>query len=477
MADTTDTNFQGNSHLTYLAGRAIPALIGFLAIISYSHVVSPLVYGEFAVEMGLANILIGILLMWIRTTLTRYAASGNAKGERMVGVALTLHLSITALLFLVLSALALVLRNPSLLLLGALASAIAWSDLNLDLLRARHQARRFGFQYLARQVLTVSAVVSLLFAGTGTNPIVLGFVVGNVLSSLLLVGQVWPRASFRFTRHDVREFLAYGLPLSLNYGLASLTYTLDRLIVSWLLGKEAAGIYALAADIVIQILAVIMEGITLAFLPNAARALDRTGSRAASAVLIENLLVLIALAMPAAFGLAVCGPYLADVFLGSGFDSGSMLLVPLLSVAFLFRGIRVFFVDNVLQLHHRTTLAAAATAMGAASLVALCLLLVPELGITGAGVATLVSAAIACAFGLAVARPLLASSYPVVDVVKTLLASIVSAGLAQVMLTLFGIWGLVPAVALGVLGYGVAIWIADPAHLRVRLKSALARVI
>jgi len=475
LAADADGALPATHHLLYLAGRALPAAIGFVAIIAYSHLFDLAVYGEYAIILAFANIVIGSVLVWIRITMTRYAATPGPMADRMIGVALALQAAVSIALLVLFGLGAALMQSATPLLIVFAALAMSWSDLNLDLLRARHAVGRFSLQYLIRQLLSVAAVLVALTIDVPWNPIVIGLIVGNLLSNLSLVRQILPRPAFRFTRADLATFTTHGLPLSVNYFVASLTLSLDRLIIGWVLGREAAGAYALVADIVVQLLGVVMDGVTLAFLPYAARSMDQNGKQAAAAVLHQNLLVLLGVGMPAAFGLAVCGPGLAELVLGGDFSAAALTLFPILALANLLRGVRVFFLENVFQIFGRIRLATRMTTLAAILLAVGTLVMLPLFGLESGAIASLVSSAAALVLGLWLARPLLDRPYPIGDVLRITFASICSAGAALAMVVaLPGGAGLAPAIVIGVAAYAVALWFANPDDLQARIRGAVA---
>ncbi len=478
MPDADQVEYGIKHHLLYLVGRAVPAAIGLVALVAYSHIFDAATYGEYAVIMGIANILIGSALVWIRITMTRFAAAGGEHSYRMVGVALALQIG-ASLVVAAASALVAAVSGSTVFVFAALAAlALSWSDLNLDLLRARHQVRGFSLQYFVRQVLTVVGVLGAAALHLPVNALIFGLIAANLLSCLTLLGQLRGRtSSLRFRTADVRQFAGYGLPLAVNYIVASLTMSMDRLLIAWLLGREAAGVYALAADMVWQILSVIMDGVTLAFLPYAARTLDSHGQEAASRVLTQNLLILLGVALPAALGFAACGPALATLALGPHFGATAALLIPILAVANLFRGIRIYFLENVFQLAHRSLVAAAMTSVAAVLLAGLLAALAPLYGVGGGAAALLVSSLVALIVGLFLARPLLHEGYPWTDAAKIGTASLCSTGAALAVLAL---WpdpiAVIAGIPLGVLVYAAAIFVANPADARRQLSVAWQRV-
>ncbi len=398
--------------MTYLVGRGAPAAIGFAALISYSHLVPPSVYGYFAVVLGLSNICSGTFTVWIRIATTRFAATLNSRSDAMIGLGLFIFAIVLSFVALGTTLAALFVGARTALEFFVLVLALSASDFALDLVRARHDARLYGVLYFARQLSSVAIAFALIFSAIEINPLVWGMA-GGAATTVLLSGRYWlPRASFAFKRAEIPTFLRYGLPLMTTYTISSLANSGDRLLVAVFLGEAAAGLYALAADFVTQVLNVLMDGVTLGFLPQAAWALEHEGLDAARNVLRNNAIVLLLIAVPSALGLCVVGPRLAGLLFGPDFSGAASILVPLVSIAILCRGLRVYFLDNVFQIAHRTGRAALLSLLNVCVLATTAVLGLPPFGLWWAGLASLVAALFTLAVGVVLARPLVGENIP-----------------------------------------------------------------
>ena len=58
----------------YLAAYMVPAAIGFLALILYTHLLSPAQYGIYVVGMSIAGIVSALFFTWVRLSVSRYQA-------------------------------------------------------------------------------------------------------------------------------------------------------------------------------------------------------------------------------------------------------------------------------------------------------------------------------------------------------------------------------------------------------------------
>src|SRR5690606_28651693 len=116
-----------------------------------------------------------------------------------------------------------------------------------------------------------------------------------------------------------KELVQYGLPLT---GIAILSFLIassDRFILNHLSGIESAGLYSASYDLANQTLGLLMMVVNLAAFPLAMRALEDRGVEAVHAQLRENIIMLLAIALPAATGFILCTPNIAEVVLGEHF--------------------------------------------------------------------------------------------------------------------------------------------------------------
>lgn len=454
-------------HLLYLAGRIVPTGIGFVGMIVYSHLLDASVYGEFALILSWAIVLSGGLLSWIRIALLRFVATADDRADRMTGVALALQVALSAVALITLAALAFVQDDPKIIVIGILAVTLGWSDLCLDLLRAHHNALGYSFLYLARQLITVGGSLAAIALHAALNPIALGYVAGGALSSLLVIGAVLPRPAFRFNRSDLAIFVRHGLPLSVNFGLAGFANTIDKLLVIWLMGPALGGVYALASDLVRQLIATIMDGVSLAALPDAAKAMQVGGRKAAGGILMQNLTILMFIGTPAAFGLAACGPAVASTFLGGPFQAAAMMLIPALAVGGLARGVRTFFLDVAFQVADRTVLSAGISLISILALSGICAAFIPPWGILGAAVGAAFGLFIALFIGGIIANRIFRFHLPFADLAKILAGSTCAAAITLVAGgQSTSHLGLTNAVICGALAYAAIITATNALDLR-----------
>ena len=205
------------------------------------------------------------------------------------------------------------------------------------------------------------------------------------------------------------QLARYGLPLTLA-GLSVAVYSAcDRLIVAYLLGKDAAGIFGVAADLPRQFMVMIASSVAAATVPLVFRSLSEKNSETTRERLSESLELLLVVVAPVAVWLALAADQVAGTLVGVDFRAGVSALLPTLVLARFFGIANQFYVQISFQLAERPFMLAAQSFLTLVLSVALMFALVAGYGLYGAALATLATEAL----GFVVAVALMRRAHPV----------------------------------------------------------------
>lgn len=452
------------THGIYIAGRLIPAAISFLAIGFYTHLVSAEEYGFYALTLLVAMTANLGLFQWLRVSVLRMAPGETV--DRAVLRATTLAGFLALLLASAfLAGFAAPWLDPATRsLLGyalPLTWALAWSDLNLDWLRAQLAPWRYSALYFLRALLTAGLGIGLAACGYGGDGLLWGALVGAALPGLLFLRTCYAGANLKQTDITLlRRMLRYGLPLAGTFLIGSLLAGLDRFLLGALAGTAAVGLYAAAYDIARNSLYVLMQSINLGAFPLAIRALEREGEAAARYQLQHNALLLAALSFPAAAGLVAIAPALVTLFLAESYQDTALLVFAPITLATLLNGWRTFYLDQSFQLGKQTgpqlrmMLGALVLSLG------LNLLLVPRFGTMGAALANVGTFAALALASLIWGRRIFPLPLPGHDLARILLATVIMLLVLWPLHNATGLSGLVLQTGVGWLAYvGACVWL------------------
>ncbi|RTM11590.1 MAG: hypothetical protein EKK33_21090, partial [Bradyrhizobiaceae bacterium] len=327
---------------------------------------------------------------------------------------------------------------------------------------------RFAAISIVRSVSSVGFGLLAIWLGWGGLGLLAAFGLGSLTGIILnLVGDRSKIA--RFQRSQFMQLARYGLPLTLA-GLSVAVYSAcDRLIVAYLLGKDAAGIFGVAADLPRQFMVMIASSVAAATVPLVFRSLSENNTETTRERLTESLELLLVVVAPVAVWLALAADQVAGTLVGVDFRAGVSALLPILVLARFFGIANQFYVQISFQLAERPFMLAAQSFLTLVVSVVLMVALVAGYGIYGAALATLATEAI----GFVVAVVLMHRAHPVpfdfnrlagVAVSAAAMAAAILVARSQVSGT--GLVALVIVSLAAGLAYAAAAWLLNVANVR-----------
>jgi O-antigen/teichoic acid export membrane protein len=459
-----------NRHFSiYLVAYILPAAVGFFAVTAYTRLLTPAEYGVYVVGISLAGILGAIFFAWIKLSVSRYQAMSaevDFRGTAVVAFALTAAVlcATTPLVLLFRSDVSAELLLAS-MFVAIMANAV---DVGQEFERAKLRPYRFAAISIVRSVSSVGFGLAGIWLGWGGLGLLAAFGLGSLTGIILnIAGDRTRIASFQ--RSQFMQLARYGLPLTLA-GLSVAVYSAcDRLIVAYLLGKDAAGIFGVAADLPRQFMVMVASSVAAATVPLVFRSLSENNSGATRERLTESLELLLVVVAPVAVWLALAADQVAGTLVGIDFRAGVSALLPTLVLARFFGIANQFYVQISFQLAERPFMLAAQSVLTLLVSVALMFALIAGYGLYGAALATLATEAL----GFVVAVVLMHRAHPV-PFDASRLAGVAAAAavmatailLARAELEGTGLVALMVVSLAGGLAYAVAAWLLNVANVR-----------
>lgn len=459
-----------NRHFSiYLVAYILPAAVGFFAVTAYTRLLSPAEYGVYVVGISLAGILGAIFFAWIKLSVSRYQAMSaevDFRGTAMVAFALTTAVlcATTPLVVLFRSDVSAELLLAS-MFVAIMANAV---DVGQEFERAKLRPYRFAMISIVRSVASVGFGLLGIWLGWGGIGLLAAFGLGSLTGIVLnLVGDRTGIA--RFQRSQFMQLARYGLPLTLA-GLSVAVYSAcDRLIVAYLLGKDAAGIFGVAADLPRQFMVMIASSVAAATVPLVFRSLSENNGETTRERLTESLELLLVVVAPVAVWLALAADQVAGTLVGIDFRAGVSALLPTLVLARFFGIANQFYVQISFQLAERPFMLAMQSFLTLVVSVILMFALIPSYGLYGGALATLATEAI----GFLVALVLMRRAHPVPFELNRIAGVAVSAAAMAAAILMArsqaggtGLVSLVIVSLAGGLAYSAAAWLLNVANVR-----------
>lgn len=371
---------------------------------------------------------------------------------------LAAFLAVTALTGLALPAILLLISNLTVRLVAVYGLFLlwvnAWFELNADVLRARLLPVWFGCVTVTKAAIAIGLGGTLAHLGYGAWGPLIGLAMANLIPSAFLAHWLWKDVSLWRVDYDlVRQLLRYGLPLTAGFAFSFIVRGSDRLMLGWLASSSEVGTYAAGYDIAQNSLEVLMAIAAAAAFPLAVNALDNGGIESARQQLTQNIALLLAVALPAAAGLALVAPSLSHVLLGGLFQADAARLIPWVALGVLLSGLRAYYFDHAFQLGKNTIAQVYVLATAAAVNIALNFAWIPHLRVMGAVYASVVAYLIGLVFGVILGRRSFPLPFPLKEASKSAAATVGMTLTIWPLRSLEGAGALTLQIVAGVLAY------------------------
>lgn len=375
--------------LAYLVARGLPGLANLAALMLYTRFLSADDYGSYALVIAGISATNVIVFQWQRVVVARWLPVRETNPAQFLSEALGMFCLLAVIAATAGLLLALFWPDPvwQRLLAFAVPLLVAWNwlELNLVLAAAQLAPARYGRLSTARSLLALGLGGTLAWMGIGAYAPLLGLLAGCVFAVPLFGLAVWRGARIRWPEAGaLRGQLRFGLPLIATFGLDWVVASSDRLLIGWLMGVDAAGLYAVGYDLAQQSLGTVLAVVQVAAYPLVVRALENSGHGAAQARLRQNGELIVALAFGGAAALFTFTTEIAAVVVGETFRADTIELLPWIALAAALGGVKGYHFDLAFHLGRRSEALVLTSAATAAANIGLNLILIPKFGLLGA---------------------------------------------------------------------------------------------
>ncbi len=258
-------------------------------------------------------------------------------------------------------------------------------------LRADEQSGVLNVYFVVRRWAGLAVIVAVLLA---LQRDLWGFYAATIATELLalVLLAVWclsrqPVSIQAVSPPMFRSMVAFGLPM-LAYELSSVVLSMgDRYLIQHLVGAEALGVYVAAYNLCDYLRAALLAALVAAAQPAYLRLWAESGAEATAAFLKRFVHVYLMAAAYLVAGLSAIGSELLQLLASAKYTAGAVIIPwTLTGMAF---DTLVVVLGAGLYIQKRTLTVAAFVVVSAVANIGLNALLIPRLGLTGAGIATL----------------------------------------------------------------------------------------
>lgn len=316
--------------LFYIPSQVIPAAITFVMIALHTSNLSPSIYGRYALVVTTLELLQTVSLMWIRIAVLRFYAEHEKSREFFYGTVNTLTISIIIIMcFFMALVMKFLMPNDTDILLATLLLFIG-KGLYLhtqEIRRVEGEIILFTRNTCGQSIISVLSTFLLFYNGlSGLSSALYGLLCGFACIVILDI-KVWLRYLNNWSFTIGKELFVYGAPMLLSFLITMIFQRSDRYMLGYFIGSDAVGYYSTASALAAGTLSLLFMIIVTPTFPKLTEVLAKQGMPALKREHKYYGQLLVALALPATFGILAVAPELIEIAVGEEFKQPVLELI------------------------------------------------------------------------------------------------------------------------------------------------------
>lgn len=257
--------------------------------------------------------------------------------------------------------------------------------------RAGNKMEYEGLLSLATDIIITIAGLAILFVSPTPFALslmyVLGSIAGTILTFLVLRKHIFSLIG-KFNRALVKPILSVAIPFAIMNVFGALMINIDMVILGFFRDAYELGLYA-ASQRPVQLLYVLPGLIAASVFPIVSRLATGNESSSAKRIVEMSVIGTLMAALPIAIGGIILGTPIMFLLFGTEYTSVTLAFqLLLLTILFVFPGT---VIGNSIFSYNLQKILMWTTGLGAAANIALDFLLIPQYGIEGSAIATVIS--------------------------------------------------------------------------------------
>ncbi|HUH08945.1 MAG TPA: polysaccharide biosynthesis C-terminal domain-containing protein [Brevundimonas sp.] len=458
----------------YLPATLLQGLLGFLAIIIFTRLLSAEDFGRYALALSIMTLAHVSTFSWLEAAMARFWAA-QRHGADMASHFASLYRTafILTALFLPLAGLGVcfwpmpdAFRLPvGLALVGI--PVRCFFKLAQERYQAAGEVRRAVTLDIWNNLAGFIIGVAFALAGVGGGAPLAGLLIAPLMAlPFFLPGELREARNGQIDVQRLKTYAVYGYPIAASLGLAMILASTDRFLLAFFLGEAAVGAYHASYSIANRTLDVLFIWLGTAGTPALVMALERGGREQLVAAAREQASTLVLIGLPAAVGVALVARPLSEFMIGENLREAAILVTPWIALSAFLSGMTVYYFGQAFTLGRRTGWLLLAMSVPALSNIALNLFLIPRFGVVGAAWATAGSFAVGLIASIVIGRRILQLPIPWDALFRCSLAAGVMALAVWRLPTIGGLTELLLDASVGALVYGACAYALNAGGVR-----------
>jgi O-antigen/teichoic acid export membrane protein len=255
--------------------------------------------------------------------------------------------------------------------------------------RSRLQIKKYTLFSLVKIYVNLAAVAFMVMRGDGLMGAVVGFLVTDVLICLVMLCFILPEIGVAMPSFkDLKRHLRFGLPTIPSNISSWIISASDRYVIGGFLGASFAGYYT-TGFMLGNIISMIITPLSFLLPSVLSKYYDENHITDVRVMLERSLKYYLMITIPAVFGIAVLARPMLEALSTPEIASYGYIVAPLVAIGTTITGLNAI-ISQVFILEKNTGFIAKACIVTAIAYLFMNILLVPVVGISGAGISLIV---------------------------------------------------------------------------------------
>lgn len=458
----------------YLPANIVQGLVGFLAIVVFTRLLSPDDYGRYALAYSVFTLAHVAVFTWLEAAMARYWAAETPQtglADHFASLYRAAFWLSAAFIPLVIAGVMLWPVEPvfrlalGVALIGVPVRCLA--KLAQERYRASGEVAKAAGLDMATTVGGFLIGVVFALAGLGGAAPLLGLLLAPLFAlPFILPGELKHGHGGVPDTARLKRYAAFGYPIAMSLILSLVLASTDRFLLAVFMDEAAVGAYHAGYSIANRTLDVMFIWLGAAGAPALVMALERGGGQALQDAAREQAGLLVLIGTPAAVGVMLVARPLAEVLIGQDLRSAAALITPWIALGAALSGVTVYYFNQVFTLGHRTDKMLLTMAVPAAANVILNLILIPRFGVLGAAWATAASFALGLLASVLIGRTVMRLPIPWDALFRCGVACAAMAGVVSLIPAIGGAVELIAKAAIGATVYAVTAVVLNASGVR-----------
>ena len=467
----------------YLPANIVQGVVGFLAIVVFTRLLSPEDFGRYALAYSVMTLAHVAVFSWLEAAMARFWAAQKPGADtaahfaslyRTAFILTAIWLPVTALVVWLLPVDPMFRLALGVGLAGAPVRCLA--KLGQERFRAAGEVSRAARLDMAVSIGGLLVGVGFALSGAGGAAPLAGLALAPLaILPFVLPGELRQARSGVVTAERLKSYAGYGYPIAASLALTVVLASTDRFLLAAFMDEAAVGAYHAGYSIANRTLDVLFLWLGSAGQPAMVMALERGGLERLKVAAAEQASTFFLVGIPAAAGVALVARPLAHVLIGEHLRDAAAQVTPWIALSALLYGMTAYYFGQAFTLGRKTKRLLVAMAIPAVCNVILNLFLIPRFGVMGAAWSTAASFGVGMLATMAMGRRVVPLPIPWDSLIRCCVAAGVMALVVSRLPALGGVAELALDATAGALVYAAMALILNASGVRDVALRLIAR--